>query len=92
MKQQTKYYSEFWYKLEYQVDETRVLFKAWKITGLDEGDLINSDIEDEHTIDGYIKWDGCMEFHQKEHYCGIHHAKQTLGLIEEIYKIGESCL
>jgi len=34
-----KYYPEFWYKLEYEVEELKITFKAWKIILLNEDNL-----------------------------------------------------
>ncbi len=81
-----KYYPEAWYKVEYEVGEVVVNFKAWKIDALDEKYLENSEIEDNPSIIGCIKWDGCMNFKQDEHYCGMYHAKQTLMLMTEVYR------
>ena len=87
MEKITKYYPDAWFKVEYEVDEIVVNFKAWRIRALDEEVPENSEIDSgEPDIEGRIKWDGCMNFKQDDHYCGMYHAKQTLILMTEIYK------
>jgi hypothetical protein len=91
MKKIIKYYPEAWFKVEYEVEEITVKFKAWKIQSLDEDNPKKSDIgNDEPNIEGYIKWDGCLNFKQDDHYCGMYHAKQTLLLMTEIYRFKSS--
>lgn len=86
----TKYYEDAWFKVEYDIQEVTVYFKAYKISGLDTDNLENSDTEEEPNIEGSIKWDGCMNFNQSDHYCGVEHAEQTLLVVKEIYKFKES--
>jgi len=87
MKKIVKYYPEAWFKVEYEVNETSIGFKAWRIKALCEECPRNSELEDsEPCIGGYIKWDGCMNFKQNDHYCGMYHAKQVLMLMSEIYQ------
>jgi hypothetical protein len=85
MTKETKWYSECWYKVEYQVNEYTIDFRAFKIDGMDEEDISKSTTEETSSVKGFIKWDGCMEFTHEEHYCGLYHAEQTLGLMKEIY-------
>ena len=86
-----KFYPEAWFKVEYDVEDIVVNFKAWRIYALDEENLENSDVViKEPNIEGYIKWDGCMNFKQNDHYCGMYHAKQTLMVMTKIYKFKSS--
>lgn len=89
-----KVYPDAWYAIEYEVDEAVTHFRAWKIDSFNPDDLYNLDdigvdwIVPE--IRGLIKFDGCMEFKQEEHYCGLHHAEQTLMLMQYIYEFNGS--
>jgi hypothetical protein len=82
-----KFYTEAWFKVEYTVNDITVDFKAWEITGLDEENPEQSEIQDEvPVITGFIKWDGCCEFDYSTHICGIHGAEHFLQLMKEIYQ------
>ena len=82
-----KFYPEAWFKVEYTVNEITVDFKAWEITGLDEENPEQSEIQDKDpAITGFIKWDGCCEFEYITHICGIHGAEHFLELMKEIYR------
>jgi hypothetical protein len=82
-----KFYPQAWFKVEYTVNEITVDFKAWEITGLDEENPEQSEIQDkEPVITGFIKCDGCCEFDYSTHICGIHGAEHFLELMKEIYK------
>ena len=86
MKNITKYYTKAWFKVEYEIYDFYINFKGWKIQELNELNPEVSNIDNETSIEGHIKWDDCMNFTQEDHYCGIHNAKQTLILMTEIYK------
>ena len=83
------YFIAIWWVLEYEIEETTIEFKAFKIIGLDEYIPENSTIEVNPEITGHIKWDECMEFSQNSHYCELERAEQTFGLFQEIYKLRE---
>lgn len=86
-RKEIKFYPEAWFKVEYEIQECSVDFKAWKIEGLDEDEPENSTIEEgDPNIKGNIKWDGCMNFTQDDHYCGLYHVEQTALLMTEVYK------
>ena len=51
-----------------------------------EGLLHLSEVEENPSVTGYLKWDGCMEFEQDEHYCSLDHAQQTFLLMQHIYE------
>ena len=82
MKNEIKFYKDIWYKVEYEIRDVVLDFKAYKIIGFDD------ECETKPQLFGYLKWDGCMEFTQEEHYCGIYHAEQTYMLMKEIYEFG----
>jgi hypothetical protein len=91
MKKIIKYYRKAWFKVEYEVGEIAVNFKAWKITGLNEETPENSEVSiGPPQITGYIKWDDCIDFKQDDHYCGMHHAEQTLMLMRSIQNFKNS--
>ena len=82
-----KYYTDHWFKVVYEIEESRVFFKAWRIIELNESNVESSKLErSTPNITGFIKQDGCMEFEQTDHYCGLHHVYQLGLLMEEIYK------
>jgi len=85
-----KFYPEAWFKVEYDVYETYIDFKAWEIDELDEQNIEDSTINENEVMKGFIKWDGCCEFDYGTHYCGIHKAEQFLLLMKEIYKFKSS--
>lgn len=83
---EVKYYADAWFKIEYEINDISIHFKAWKIDSIDEENIENSDIHSKDPeITGFIKWDDCMEFKHEPHYCGLYHAEQTLLLIKHIY-------
>ena len=93
MKKIVKYYPEAWFKVEYEVHETYINFKAWRIKSSDEERPQNLVFEDRETcITGSIKWDDCMNFKQNDHYCGMHHAKQVFILMSEIYQFKDTAI
>lgn len=86
MEKTIKYYPNSWFKVEYEVEDSTVHFKAWKIQSLDEKNIEKSVLSDTiPNLVGSLKWDGCMNFKQNDHYCGIYNAKQILTLMSEIY-------
>ena len=85
-----KYYADCWYRVEYYLkDELSLYFKAYKITKLNPEKLEDSKYDASPSIEGDIGWNGCMEFTQNEHYCGIDYAKQTYKLIQHIYEVAD---
>ena len=90
MKIEIVFYSEAWFKVEYTIKESMIIFKAWKIEELSEGSIEESEIEDKPCLTGFIKWDGCCEFNYSEHYCEIYMAEQFYFLMKEIYNYKDS--
>jgi len=82
-----EYYLEAWFKIEYEICDYFINFKAWRIFACDEENPDQSTLENDiPNIIGYIKWDGCMNFEQNDHYCGIYYAEQVLLLMQKIYE------
>lgn len=53
----------------------------------EHGHLTRHVYEAEPYLDGYVKWDGCLELDQgRPHWCGPHHVKRHMALLEYIYK------
>ena len=81
-------YPDLWYRVQYKIHDAHIDFEAWKIESQsDNGEGIRIDYN--KSVEGFIKWDGCMEVTHKEHYCGLDYADQYLGIIKEIYKLKE---
>jgi hypothetical protein len=86
-----KFYKESCFKVEYNVNEWTIDFKAWEIDALDEQNIEQSEIQSqEPVINGYMKFDGCCEFDYSTHYCGIHDAEKFLLLMKDIYQFKEN--
>lgn len=81
----TEYYADCWFKVDYTFNtgDAHMSFKCYRITGLAE-QVELSDIEQRETLDGSIKWDGCMNFTSDDHHCGMFHAEQVLQVIKHI--------
>lgn len=90
MIKEDKYYEDAWYKVCYERLYHRINFRATKIIEMDEEKIEDSKLEPQHQIEGFIKSDGCMEFEQDEHYCGLQQAQQTYSLMQRIYDYAES--
>lgn len=62
-------------------------------TQINNGPIVISTEVDEHpTLDGSLKWDGCMNFQVKEgfdHICRLQHALNFAELFRLIYAQGE---
>ncbi len=86
---QTVYLPEIWYKLDYDVEESCMNFKAYRIESVDEENTGLSVCKTTPDIEGSIKWDGCVNFTQDAHYCELEHAEQTLALFKTIYKLAQ---
>ena len=86
----TEIYSDCWHKVEYDIKEVYINFKAFTIESLDEEILEHSEFSEEPVIIGFIKWDGCMEFNYNTHYCGIQNAIQFLELMKHIYEFNKT--
>ena len=83
---ETLWSANSWFYVEYIIHEYHIEFKAYKIDSLDEEDIKESTFNaTEPTIEGVIKWDGCCDFKQIDHYCDIEHAKQFLLFMKELY-------
>lgn len=76
------YYENSRYTVEYHIYGHYLEFFATK----DESSCDTPEIE------GTLKWDGCMNITQNEHYCGIYGAKEYLLLITSIYQKGLECM
>lgn len=92
-------YTDCWYQVKYtyeiQEESVYVLnFEAYKIKSMTEfnGNDIPEELEEIKAVEGYLKWDGCMEVKFQEggyeHFCGLHIANQLGELFKEIYKKG----
>jgi|SRR5690606_35370180 len=84
-----------WFRLEYEIKDSWIDFKAYKINKINTvagtGDADTEDYDNEPSFEGYIKWDGCIEFNtvNQRHFCGIHHAKQDFILFKRLYVLVE---
>ena len=83
-------YPDIWYQVAYTWEpaETLLYFKATKIRAMDEENLSNSELEDEISADGYVKFDGCMNVKLDQgyaHFCGRYQTKQYAQLFDKIY-------
>ena len=81
---------EFWYKLEYKIEESGITFKAFKLFDIDCRNIRNSSVELCFSIEGVISNQGDMSFKQNGFYSHVSQADQTLGIIKEVYKIADN--
>jgi len=79
---------EAWFQTVYRIEGLYTYFEAYKVESFTNDGIPNLESKTPY-IKGFIKWDGCMEFEQKSHYCGLYHAKQTLMLMEEIHETND---
>jgi hypothetical protein len=86
MRQITAYYPDAWFKVEYEIDDGWIDFNCWRIEALDLENIQDSTINATPNITGWVSRCGCMEFEQKDHYCGIHHAEQLYILMRHIFR------
>lgn len=83
------WYKKASYKVVYTYFGHYLEFECYKIESEDEEEIKKSRIEKEASISGRIKWDGCLDFEQKDHYCSIINAKQVFILFNNIYKFSD---
>lgn len=84
------YHPDQWFVMESETDELGIGFRLFRIEGLDLNNLEDSDISSEPTITGRIKWDGCMNFTQHDHYCRVEQAKHTYEMMKIIYEMNDA--
>jgi hypothetical protein len=78
MKKEIIYYEDSRFTVEYEIENHYIKFYAMK-------DECSTDISE---VEGYLKWDGCMNVTCNSHYCGLSFAKEYLTLITTIYQKG----
>jgi len=92
-------YTDIWYQVVYEcevIDEfySTLNFTAYKIetmTTAVNGKKYPTEIENNFTAKGYIKFDGCMEVELSNcHFCGNYQAQQFGDLFQELYKKAKS--
>lgn len=88
MKKETSWIDDAWFKVDFIINEYYIDFEAFRISGKTEN-IEDSDTEEQPSIKGSIKWDGCMNFKQHDHYCGVEFAEQVFILFRFIYDFGE---
>jgi len=86
MKSEIVYYADCWFKVEYSASDYNMDFIATRIEGMNEENMELSTFGQSESIKGNIKWDGCMNFVQDDHYCGLVFAEYCLQLMTHIYK------
>ncbi len=87
MEKQSVIYLDCWYKVDYELDENKVVlsFEAYKIISTDDENSSNYETADK-SIEGFIKWDECMEIKIEDHFCTQEIAMQLPMLINHIYE------
>ncbi|MGH1339007.1 MAG: hypothetical protein ACRBFS_23020 [Aureispira sp.] len=88
-KEIVKYYCDAWFKVVYTEGEVYLNFKAYKIEGLDEENLENSDVEEEHEVEGEVRYDGLMNIKANQQYVNLDYAHQTYLMIKHVEKFNE---
>ena len=87
------YYPKALYKVEYELSEDeRIHFTCYAITGLVPESILESDIDEDPSVFGTIRWDGRCEFKMDDVFFGSYMAENISELIKEIYKFKNGCL
>lgn len=77
---------EYWYVLDYLVDDSGFDFKAFKIEAIDELGG-QHEINNSASVFGRMDADGDCEFTQEDYYSNYEYAIQTLGLFSKLYEL-----
>ena len=81
-----RFYSDAWFRVEYEMNKLVITFKAWRITKMDYDNVEKSEAERIHCLSGLIKWDGYCEFNYSDSCDDPSMVGQFCLLMEKIYK------
>lgn len=91
-------YTDIWYQVTYTWDTeiSSLHFVAYRINSMKEdnnGVETPCEISDSKTLDGYVKYDGCMNVQLEDgyaHFCGRYQSNQYGELFNKIYDKAKS--
>ena len=84
------YYPDAWYKVIFELNETNLKFKCFKIKGLDLENAEDSECYEDEDVEGIFRWDGTISMNMTDIYWGNKEFQDQFNLMmEKIIQKGE---